>query len=126
MELLDDGRLGILGWELGELDDGLGRLGEEELDELDDGLGKLGDELEELDEELGMLGILDDDEDELDEVWQPAINATAKPSRMRKPDVLNNVVRIFMLTVLPWRPDLLPFTKLSPNYHQTITYQKSS
>lgn len=94
LELLDDGKLGMLGEELDELDEGLGKLGEE-LDELDEGLGMLGDELEELEEELGMLGILgilEDDEEELDEVWQPTINATDKAISTRKFCELKNVV----------------------------------
>lgn len=81
----------MLGEELDELDEGLGKLGEE-LDELDEGLGMLGDELEELEEELGMLGILEDDEEELDEVWQPTINATDKAISTRKFCELKNVV----------------------------------
>ena len=72
---LEDDVLGMLGDELGMLDDVvLGMLG---------ALGELG-ELGELDG-LGMLGILLDDE-ELDEVWHPARTAVARPSTkmMRK------------------------------------------
>ncbi|MDG2176692.1 MAG: hypothetical protein P8M72_11265 [Gammaproteobacteria bacterium] len=59
--LLTVGKLGEL---LDELEEGLGRLGEE-LGEL------LGEELGEL-EELGMLGILEEDDEELDVDSQPA------------------------------------------------------